>query len=149
MRPDVPLVLNGIASTLVTNVLPQVRSPYGQQTVGLASQVCFMIAQEFDRAAARLVEEDAAILALFERSLPLLEEGPLRERVRQALETVPGEDLHVSALQAENDRLRGLLITLHGTVEAIATPEAEKLNELIWDELRESTRRRHLVSGLA
>jgi len=149
MRPDVPLVLNGIAGTLATQVLPEVRTPYGQQTVGLASQLCFMIAQEFDRAAARLVEEDAAILALFERSLPLLEEGPLRERIQQALGTVPGEDLRVSALQAENDRLRGLLTSLHAAVEAIESPEGEKLNELIWDELRESTRRRHLVSGLA
>lgn len=149
MRPDVPIVLNGIAGTLATKVLPEIRSPFGQQTIGLASQLCFMIAQEFDRAAARLVEEDAAILGLLERALPMLEEGALRERLLQALETVPGEDLRVSALQVENDGLRALLIDLHAAVEALGTPEAASLNELIWDELRESTRRRHLVSGLA
>jgi len=149
MRPDVPIVLNGIASTLAMKVLPEARSPFGQQTIGLASQLCFMIAQEFDRAAARLVEEDSAMLAIFERALPMISEGDLREQLARALGTVPGGDLRISALQAENDGLRTLLIDLHAAVEALDTPEAETLRELIWDELRESTRRRHLISGLA
>lgn len=149
MRPDVPKVLNGIASTLATQVMPEVRTPFGQQNTGIASQLCFMIAQEFDRAAARLVEENSAILGIFERALPVLGEDPLRDQLQEALATLPATDLRVSALQAENDRLRSLLITLHAQVEQIDTPEGAALNELIWDELRKSTRRRKVTSGLA
>ena len=149
MKPDVPLVLNGIAATLATHVLPELRTPFGQQNVGIASQLCAMIAQEFDRAAARLVEENRALISLFERAIPVLDDGPLREQLQQAIATPPGSDLRISALQAENDRLRALLITLHAQVEEIDTPEGSALNERIWDELRESTRRRKLTSGLA
>ncbi|MGE5594827.1 MAG: hypothetical protein ACM3S1_02190 [Hyphomicrobiales bacterium] len=149
MRPDVTKVLQGIAGTLAMQVLPEVRTPYGQQTVGLASQLCFMISQEFDRAAARLVEENAAILGIFERALSLLDEGPLAAKLRAATQTVPGADLRISALQAENDNLRALLIELHAAVEAYDGEEMAGLNRIIWDELRESTRRRHVASGLA
>jgi hypothetical protein len=52
-------------------------------------------------------------------------------------------------LQASNDRLRALLIDVHATVETREGNGFERLNERIWRELQESTRRRHLASGLA
>lgn len=145
MRPDVPRVLNGVAVTLATEVLAEAQTPHGQQTVGLASALLMMAAQEFDRAAARLVEENAAVLAIFARAKAALEDYGLQERIERELGELPGQDLRVSALQAENDRLRALLIDVHATVEQMTGAEAEALDRLIWDELQESTRRRHLV----
>ncbi len=145
MRPDVPRVLNGIAMTLATDILRDVQTPFAQNTISHQIGLLTMIGQEFDRAAARLVEENAAILAILARAQSSMEEPGLQDRIGRELGEVPGQDLHVSALQAENDRLRALLIDVHADVEAMPGAEAETLDRLIWDELRESTRRRSLV----
>ncbi len=144
MRPDVPRVLNGIALTLSTSIAAEVRTPIGQQAIGHAAGLLFIIGVEFDRAAARLVEENSAVLAILARSKSSLEDPGLQDRITRELGELPGEDLRVSALQFENDRLRALLIDVHAAVEAMDWAEAEKLDRLIWDELRESTRRRHM-----
>jgi hypothetical protein len=145
MRPDVPRVLNGVAMTLATDILREVQTPIGQQAISHAAGLLMMIGQEFDRAAARLVEENAAILALLARAQSSMDELGLQDRIARELGEVPGQDLRVSALQAENDRLRALLIDVHATVERMDGAEADALDRLIWDELRESTRRRHLA----
>lgn len=145
MRPDVPRVLNGIAMNLATRIMPEVGTPFAQNDLSHAAGLLIMIAQEFDRAAARLVEENAAILAILARAQSAIEEPGLQDRISRELSAIPGEDLHVSALLGENDRLRALLIDVHATVEEMAGAEAEALDRLIWEELQESTRRRHLV----
>jgi hypothetical protein len=145
MRPDVPRVLNGIAISLATEVVREVQTPFGQNNISHAAGLLMMIAQEFDRAAARLVEENAAILAILARAQSAMEDPGLQDRIVRELSEVPGQDLHVSVLQAENDRLRALLIDVHAAVESMPGAEAEALDRLIWDELRESTRRRHLA----
>jgi hypothetical protein len=146
MRPDVTRVLNGVAMSLATEVMAEVKTPNGQQTVGLAAGLLMIAAQEFDRAAARLVEENAAVLAILARAQSAMEDPGLQDRIARELGQIPGQDLRVSALQAENDRLRALLIDVHATVEATGTAEARALDQLIWEELQESTRRRHLVT---
>lgn len=143
MKPDVPRVLQGIGQTLMTSILPEVRTPIGQQAVGHAAYLLTMIAVEFDRAAARLVEENAAILSILARAQSAIEDPGLQDRITRELGEIPGNDLHVSALQAENDRLRALFIDVHVAVESMTGAEAEALDRLIWDEIRESTRRRH------
>jgi hypothetical protein len=145
MRPDVPRVLNGIAMSLATDIMREVQTPFGQNAVSHAAGLLMMIGQEFDRAAARLVEENTAILAILARAQSSMEDPGLQDRITRELGEIPGQDLRVSALQAENDRLRTLLIDVHAAVEAAPGAEAEALDRLIWDELRESTRRRHLA----
>jgi len=48
----------------------------------------------------------------------------------------------VSSLLAENDALRAGLIALHAAVEQLETPEGRAMDDRIWAELVESTRRR-------
>lgn len=148
MRPDPPKVLSGVAMTLLTQVMPEIQSPFGVQTVSLAGGLAMMVAEEFDRAASRLVEENAAVLEILQRARGVIHEGGIEEKLETAMGELPGSDLRVSALQAENDRLRGLLIEVHVAAEAAPGAEAALLNELIWDELKQSTRRRHF-SGRA
>jgi hypothetical protein len=52
MTPTVPIVLNGLARTLLMDLAPQVTVAYAGQTVQLAGVLTMMIAQEFERAAA-------------------------------------------------------------------------------------------------
>jgi hypothetical protein len=144
--------------TLLTQVLPEVQSPFGAQTVSLAGGLSMMVAEEFDRAAARLVEENAAVLEILQRARGVFRDAAMEKRLESAMgelpgtdlrvSALPGTDLRVSALQSENDRLRALLIEVHAAAEVAAETDAETLCELIWDELKQSTRRRHF-SGLA
>jgi hypothetical protein len=143
MRPDPPKVLSGVAMTLLTQVMPEVQSPFGAQTVSLAGGLTMMVAEEFDRAAARLVEENAVVLALLQRARGVFHDAAIEEKLESVMGDLPGADLRVSALQAENDRLRGVLIDVHAAAENEPGKDGATLCELIWDELKQSTRRRH------
>lgn len=147
MRPDATRVLYTVAGALAAQVAPQVATPFGQQTAGLSAMMATILAQEFDRAAARLVEENAAIVALFSSATAAGLDSTLATQIAAAVSDVRPVDFHVSALQARNDELRGLLVALHAAVEESDTPAGRALNDAIWDELKESTRRRHIVAA--
>jgi hypothetical protein len=141
MVPSVASVLNGIARTLLMDLLPETAHPYHAQTLQLDAVLAMMCAQEFDRAAARLVDENAAIVALLRDAEARVSDGALRDELRAAAAAEP-PGLLVSALQDRNRALRAVLVRLHAHVEA--RPDAAALNERIWAELVESTRRRQL-----
>lgn len=148
MRPDPPIVLFGVAAAL-QELLPQVADPYGQQTLGISASLLAMLAQEWDRAPARLWEENEAIRELLTRGAALPGLAPeVRERLEEGSQAPAHPGARLSELQAENDRLRALLIELHAIVEEMEGEDARHLEEAIWAELVASTRRRHLESGL-
>jgi hypothetical protein len=147
MRPDPGRVLQGIAVNLLTSVMQEIRTPFGQQTVGIAGSLAIMTAEEFDRAADRLVAENRAVRAILSDGLPLVD-GDTSAAVSAALTSPPAHDFRVSSLLAENDALRAGLVSLHAGVEKSATPEARAMDERIWAELIESTRRREFTSRL-
>jgi len=130
MTPTAPIVLNGIARTILMELAPQMGAGYAGQTLQLMGALAMMLAQEFDRAAARLVEENAALEAL----------------LADAGEPVDGRaaSLRVSDLQARNRALRGRLVDLHARVEAQSGDAARAFEARIWDELRAATERRLL-----
>ena len=68
--------------------------------------------------------------------------------MQSAIATPLAPDYRLSSLQAENDALRRGLVALHAAVEANLAPEAAALNERIWAELVESTRRRQFAARL-
>lgn len=148
MTPDVPKVLNALIGSLAMGVGPEVQTPFAQQTVGLGAALLFFLAQDFDRAASRLVEENAAMLELLSRARVILADPVLQDRIVELEKRTPGSDLHVSALQRENDDLKRALIDVHAAVETLPGDEAATLNQAIWDELRDSTKRRHIENML-
>ncbi|MCZ2111721.1 MAG: hypothetical protein LC118_19535 [Dehalococcoidia bacterium] len=148
MTPDVPKVLNALIGSLAMGVGPEVQTPFAQQTVGLGAALLFFLAQDFDRAASRLVEENAAMLELLSRARVILSDPVLQDRIAELEKRTPGSDLHVSALQRENDDLKRALIDVHAAVETLPGDEAATLNQAIWDELRDSTKRRHIENML-
>ncbi len=134
MTPTAPIVLNGIARTILMELAPQAGSGFNGQTLQLMGALAMMLAQEWDRAAARLVDENTALESL----------------LADAGTPVGGAaaSLRISDLQARNRELRAALITLHARVEEQSGAEARALETRIWDELRASTERRLLDMGV-
>ncbi len=147
MRPDPGRVLQGVAVNLLTNVMQEIRTPFGLQTVGIAGSLAMMTAEEFDRAADRLVTENRTGRAILSDGLPLVD-GDAAAAVSAAIATPAAPNFRVSSLLAENDALRAGLVALHAGVDHAATPEARAMDERIWAELIESTRRREFTSRL-
>jgi hypothetical protein len=143
MIPDLTATLGGIARGLMTDVSPEIRSPYGTLTVQLAAALLHMIAQEADRAAARLVDENDAMLILFRDAAATVTDQPLRAALATAV-AEPAPSLHVADLRLRNRTLRALLTRLHAHVETLTIEDARALDARIWAELVTSTRRRAL-----
>ena len=146
MKPDPQRVLEQTALNLLVDVLPNVQPRYRQTSLGIAAGLLISVREEFDRAAARRVEENAVLRTLFARGASVVTDAALAARLREAAAT-RDESLLVPALDAGNRALRALLIELHAHVEALATPAARDLDAAIWRDLVASAERRKLSSG--
>lgn len=143
MKPSVESVLQKLAANMLLEVGPALPAGYVQSSMGVTAMLLQCASEEFDRAAARLVEENAALRALFGDAIEGVEEAMLREQLEVAAGGAdPG--LHVSELEGANAQLRGLLIALHAHVEERSDPAARQIESAIWQELRASTERRRL-----
>jgi hypothetical protein len=145
MNPSPPRVLQGVAINLISEVLPNIRTPFGQQLVGIAAMLETMVAEEFDRAADRLVTENRVVREILTEGRSLLGEAT-PPSVQVAIVGPAAATLRVPDLQRENDILRAALVDLHAAVEATPSDAARAFDARIWDELIESTRRRHFTS---
>jgi len=141
MRPNPDRTLQGVAVTLLTDVMREIQTPFGQSIVGMAGMLAMMVAEEFERGANRLVVENGVTRELLTEGLGVVSEAQ-KAAIVGALATPAAADYRISTLQAENDALRAGLIQLHAMVETMDSDAARALNERIWDELVESTKRR-------
>ena len=141
MKPDPQAILADFAARLGGVIMPDLKTPFLMGSTGLMAAVIGMIAEDLDSAAARRVEENRAIRALFNRALAL-NPPPVLAATLEPLAIGDDEDLRLSALVAANQRLRAALITLQTWAEN--QPGAEALNDAIWAELSASTDRRRL-----
>jgi hypothetical protein len=126
MTPDVPSVLSELAQLLMRNAAPGVPDAERASALGLSAMLLNLSAEVWDSAAHNLVAENRALRTL----LGL---------------TGQDDDLRLSALRAENERLRALLITAQ--IEAEASGDTAR-QDAIWAELRASTERRKLSISL-
>ena len=146
MKPDENLVLADFAARLAGVIAPQVQPAYLAAAIGMSGGILGMIAEDWDRAASRRVEENRAIRGLFKDAAGLGLESGLAARLATLAEG-NDDDLRLSALEAANEALRAALIALHAAVEAMDGPPAKALNDAIWRELSASTERRRLAAG--
>ena len=116
MRLTIESALRRIGDLLREDIAPDLRTPFLGQSVRMAGSVLTICANWVDDAAAIRVEENAAI--------------------REALGLLPAPDpgLRISQLDAENHRLRLLLIAAHGAAEEAG--DAAR-NAAIWRLLEE------------
>jgi hypothetical protein len=122
MTPDVPSVLSELAGLLVRNAAPEVPDAERASALGLSSMLLALAAEVWDGAAENLIQENRALAVL------------LDDKASEA-------SLRLSALRAENARLRARLIQAHVAAERAGDAARE---EAIWAELRASTERRKL-----
>lgn len=146
MRPDPSRVLLGIAATLSTQIAMEAKTPFGAYLAGMSAGLTSTLAVEFERIVDRLNTENRALVALLGDAAPLVDDG-LRARLEVAKGDATPPNLLLSTFVAANDRLRALLIEVHIAVEATPGDAARAMEARIWDELRESTRRRHIGIG--
>lgn len=143
MKPDVPEVLGFLAQALLLELAPKIPEEYAQRTSGIMAMLLSAAAEEWDRAAARRVQENAALRALLRDAVPVVRDAALGARLEEGSRGADAS-LRVADLVRENEALRALLTDLHEHVEGLEAPEARQLEERIWDELRISTERRAL-----
>jgi hypothetical protein len=143
VKPDVPLALQKLAASLLVEVAPAVGVDYLQRNTGVSAIMLQLASEEWERAAARRVEENGALRAIFRDGAAVASDAALRARLAAAAAETDA-DLRISALEATNASLRALLIELHAHVERLGAPEARRLEDAVWAELRRSTERRAL-----
>jgi hypothetical protein len=122
MTPQVPSVLAEMALLLVRNAAPETPPGERANALTLSAGVLGVAAEVWDAAAENLVQENRALVRLLDDA---------------ADET----SLRLSALRAENARLRGRLIAEHIAAEAAGDAARQ---DAIWAELVASTERRKL-----
>ncbi len=147
MNPGVPRVLDGVATTLLRSLLPEITTVFGRASAMTSVGLLRMAAYEFDRAAARYVEENDHLRAILHDAATTLEDAELRQRCDSTVATIPARDYRVTTLAAENDALKAVLIDLHAFVETRDDETSVALDARIWDELRASIHRRSSAWG--
>ena len=126
MTPAVPSVLQELAQLLMRNAAPEVPDGERANALTLSAMLLSVAAEVWDEAADSLVRENRALAILLD-------------------EVAAEDDLRLSALRAENARLRGLLIVVQIAAEEAGDTARQNA---IWAELRASTERRKLSISL-
>ena len=139
MKPSIPAAARDLAARLRSEIVPELTG-FRANNVAMGSAMIDMIAEEFDRAVARLFEENEAVRALLQR-------GAALGAGIEAPDAPAKPDLRVSALEAENDHLRGALIGLQAALETREDSDARALDADIWAELGQSVERRRIASA--
>jgi hypothetical protein len=143
VKPDGDQLLRVLGSGLMADLAPRLTDDYLQRNAMMTGMLLAAAAEEWDRAAARRAEENAALRALFADAAPGIEDAGLRQRLEEAAGSGAGA-LLVAELERENAELRAIVIELHVHVEGLGTEEGRRIEEAIWRELRRSTERRGL-----
>jgi hypothetical protein len=137
MRLTLEASLRGIGELLREDVAPDVQTPFIGQSVRMAGGLLTICANWVDDAAAVRFEENAAIRGLLGNAALALV-GELAQRLKAASQSAdPG--LRISQLDAENNRLRQLLIEAHDAAEQAALRD---LDAAIWQLLEKIELRR-------
>ena len=146
MKPEATHALERLMQALLTEIAPAVQPAYRQATVSIQAMTLLAVREEFDRAAARRVEENRALRALFTDAEQCVGDPQLRARLSTAA-TSADASLLVAELELGNRALRALLIELHAHVESLPGEKARRIEAAIWQELATSTERRKLSLG--
>jgi len=141
MRPAVAPVAAFLATRMSLEIVPKLEG-FSASNAGMIGAMLQMMSEEWDRAASRLVEENAAIRLLLRRAAEVLGDSSLG-----AAAAGDDADLRLSSLDAANDMLRRNLTEVHARVEGRDGADARALEEAIWDELRASVARRRISSA--
>ena len=126
MKPEIDRVLEVASAHLMMKTAPALQDGYEQASAMSLAVLMMAVREENDRAAARRVEENAALRALFGEAADVVEDDALCVRLRE-LAATRDESLRVSDLESANGVLRELLIELHARVEQLESRDASRI----------------------
>jgi hypothetical protein len=141
MKPPVAPVAAFLATRMSQEIAPKLEG-FSAGNAGMIGAMLQMMSEEWDRAASRLVEENAAIRGILRRAAAVLGDDSLNVAAEG-----DDADLRISKLDAANDALRRTLADTHARVEESAGSDARALEAAIWDELRASVARRRFSAA--
>ena len=144
MRPQGDLILRTVATNMLSKYLPGIGTEQGRSDFGLMALMALLVAEEFERAAHRRIEENNAFRNLFKDALPVVKDDDLKRRIIEAMEKTE-DDYRISALDKLNCELQEVLIDLHAHIETLEGDDARKTEEAIWKELENWTKRREFM----
>jgi hypothetical protein len=144
MKPSMDHLLISMATTVGLKIIPEMpETSYALGDAKMVAALSILLAQEVDRAADVLVQENTAIRALFAAAAGEPVVG-LATPLAEAAKSVDA-NIRVSTLEMGNAVLKALLIQLHELVEANDAAWAKRLNEEIWAILKSGAQARMLV----
>ncbi len=146
MKPTLTSVLGALSARVFTEILPALPAGYRQSDALMVALLLAGAAEEHERAAEVRSADIGALRSLFERALPKLPHGPLRDAVGTAAGVRP-DSLEISALDACGDKLSKVLIDLHAYVEERDETWAREVERDIWAVLRACAARRAFVTS--
>ncbi len=144
MRPEPDQILRTAATTLITQYMPGIEKDHEKTDLGLSALLMMVVSEEFERAAHRRIEENNALRRIFTGSLSVIKDDDLKKRVKEASEKAE-DNYHMSVLDKLNCELQEVLIELHTHIEALEGEGARNINEAIWAELENWTKRREFA----
>ncbi len=126
MRPNGEELLRGIQGTLTTYILPEVQTAHAQLELMLVQALLGIAAADWDGAAQRLVDDNAALRELARRGAEALGATPDSSALAGELRSLADEEdpsLRLSDLTADNGRLRDALARLCAAPGAAHAPD--------------------------
>jgi hypothetical protein len=144
MRPNGEELLRGIQGTLTTYILPEVQTAHAKLELMLVQALLGIAAADWDGAAQRLVDDNAALRELVRRGAGALGDAPDSSALAGELRSLADEDdlsLRLSDLTAANGRLRDALARL---CAALGTADAPDIRSAIIGHLRADAESRTL-----
>ena len=127
--------LHGLNEFLRDTIAPAISDPYVAPMARLSGMLINICANGVDDAAELRFKENAAIRGILGEAAALVD-APLAAALKAAAaSTDPG--LKISVLDAENHRLRCLLVKAQAALEEITAPAAHALDQRIWRLLEE------------
>ena len=115
MRPNGADLLRGAQSALATYALPEIQTDFARTELMIVVALLGIAANDFDGAAQRLVDDNAALRALAARGADALA-GDFAVELR-ALAGETDASVRISDLSAANDRLREAVARLAVVIE--------------------------------
>jgi len=139
MRPNGEEVLRGIQNSLLTYVLPEVQTEYARTEVMLVFALLGIAGAQWDDAAQRLVDDNAALRALAGRGAEVLAGDMAHAELGDALGSLAqGSDASVrlSELSAANGQLRAAIAQLGAAAQGSDSASLRALRQEVIDSLR-------------
>jgi len=145
MRPHTDELLRGLQASLLTYVLPEVQTDFVRTELMLTYALLGIAASDWDGAAQRLVDDNAAMRALARRAAAEIEDAALASELR-ALADETDASVRISDLAAANTRLRDAIARLGVSLEG--RDDLRDLRAAIIEHLRaEAASRNHNILG--